>query len=481
MAQPLDDNKDNDDDIDIIIKPTNTSSPKIPQNTKSPSYHFKKFIKEKSNDSEEDIHNLLQIALSTISKSYQEGISSIDKQLKIQKQRSEPTINEIDRQIFALSQQKKELKIEMAQFNKDANNKIDLLLSHQSFINRLLNKYEESIKNGFLISDKSYTNDDNNDYVCNHCGYSAMNEHDLNSHLIINNHEKSFILSSSEWKYCLIKIIGHYSNHLQEYQNQVLHQMLQSKEPLLKPSKPVNPQKIYHIPHYDVLQNYNHNKNVLQNYHKSTTTYPPTMTSQEVMRKFVKHEQKIDYRDYEGRYLIAKIKAIDYDNKRKSTKVGITYLEWENKWNVWSIINIQNERFAEYRSISKRKSINRKCMKYIKITTQGPWGEPLEVRPIHLYNDAKNKNMPNPDQYLQWYPAKVILNDWHPDEKTKKIKIQSAQVKCVLYKYCEQNDRWILPPYCKEKQKWLGHVYWVHLDNDKECQPMNTNLSNVDY
>lgn len=94
-------------------------------------------------------------------------------------------------------------------------------------------------------------------------------------------------------------------------------------------------------------------------------------------------------------------------------------------------------------------------MQYIKLTTTGPWGEMLEVKPIHLYHDKKNKNQANFKQYLQGYLAQVTLSDWLIIDK--KAVIQSAQVKCILYKY--HKKEWYLPKYSKKEKKWIGDIY----------------------
>lgn len=87
----------------------------------------------------------LQSVLSVISALYKLAIGDIDKEIKIQKRIIQTGITNIDEQIFALSQQEKQLKIEMSTFNKDGNNKIDELSSHKLFIDKLLIKYKQSI------------------------------------------------------------------------------------------------------------------------------------------------------------------------------------------------------------------------------------------------------------------------------------------------------------------------------------------------
>ena len=343
-------------------------------------------------------------------------------------------INNINQEMLALSHQKKELQNEMSQFNKRGNEKIKELFKYQMFFNKLLIKYKQAVNNKFLVT-----------------------------HENINNQ----VISSKQWKDSLIDLIKQCPMRLQDYQNQVLHEMLKSKGPLLPPSNPVNPSKIYGTPH-DV-HSHKHNLNVLNNYHKSTTTsYPSIMNPGEITYRYFKIGEKCDYRDLEGRYLPVVIKAIDFDDNRKSPKLGITYEGWGVQYDVWSVVKVHYQRFAVYESISKRESINRKCMKNIKC------GQLLEIKPIHLYNDRKSKNIDNAEQYLQWYPAKVISKDEN-----------SAQIKCVLYKYCQQNNQWSLPEYkyCNQinKMRWFGDIYWVHLDNNKECQPMNTYFKDVHY
>ena len=394
---------------------------------------FHQLIREQSNDSEEKSEKLLQAALTTISNSYQEGINNITKQLQKEQKTNDIGLNNINQEILALSHQKKELQNEMSQFNKKGNQKINELFKYQIFFDKLLIKYKQAINNKFLVT-----------------------------HQNINNQ----VISSKQWKHYLIELIKQYPMRLQDYQNQVLHEMLKSKEPLLPPSNPVNPSKIYGTPH-DV-HSHNHNLNVLKNYHKSTSTYPSIMSPEDITYRYSKIGEKCDYRDYEGRYLPVVIKAIGFDDNRKSRKLGITYEGWGKEYDVWSVVKVHYQRFAEHESISKRESINRKCMRNIKC------GQLLEIKPIHLYNDRKSKNIDNAEQYLQWYPAKVLNKD-----------ANSAQIKCILYKYCQQNNKWSLPEYkyCNQskKMRWLGDIYWVHLDNNKECQPMNTYFKDVNY
>ena len=37
-----------------------------------------------------------------------------------------------------------------------------------------------------------------------------------------------------------------------------------------------------------------------------------------------------------------------------------------------------------------------------------------------------------------------------------------------MYKYCYETNKWFEPSQTE------ANVYWVHLDNDEECQSMNT-------
>ena len=51
----------------------------------------------------------------------------------------------------------------------------------------------------------------NDNYICNFCGHYAIDSNELNSHLIKHEKKNHQILSSSQWKDQLIKIIEEYS------------------------------------------------------------------------------------------------------------------------------------------------------------------------------------------------------------------------------------------------------------------------------
>ena len=57
--------------------------------------------------------------------------------------------------------------------------------------------------------------------------------------------------------------------------------MLESQGPLLPPSKPINPNKIYNINPQNI-NNLIYNMRRLKNYYKSTKKYPNTKSSGEV-------------------------------------------------------------------------------------------------------------------------------------------------------------------------------------------------------
>ena len=110
-------------------------------------YRLKQLLK--STNSEEHRQKLLKGSLSAISQSFQQLNDNVEKELKIQTRINRTAINQIDQQILALSQQKKQLKIEMSEFNKAINDKIDLLLSHKTFIDKVLIKYKGVQKTNF--------------------------------------------------------------------------------------------------------------------------------------------------------------------------------------------------------------------------------------------------------------------------------------------------------------------------------------------
>ena len=181
-------------------------------------------------DGSQQTQKLLNDALVTISKSCKQGIDAIQKEINTQRRRSHTAINNIDKQILALSQLKKEFKIETMQVNKEGNAQIDALSSHKEFIDKVIKSYQQSIQNGFTTTNKQD-------------------------------------LSESEWKYHLTKIINHYSDTLQDLEKTKCEEMLNSSDPLFKPCKPVNPQQIYKIPQNDYKRRaLIHNQEVMKNY-----------------------------------------------------------------------------------------------------------------------------------------------------------------------------------------------------------------------
>ena len=351
----------------------------------------------------------------------------------------------------------------MSEFNKNGNDKIDKLQSHKTFIDKVLIKYKEAIQNDFKATQLSYYKSENA-LQCYHCGHCSINAEQMNLHLIT--HQKDHILSASQWDVNLIAMVNCYaSENVQAFTKEFIDKLLKSKESILPPSNKLNPNKVYGVPE-DLYQidARNHNKHVLQNYFQSTrSSFPESMHLQKALQ--LKKFDQIDYRDCNGRFLEAVILEKVIDTNKGYTKHGIHYENFTDQFNHWSIPRLQFQRYAVYQSISNRTDINRNCMKYIKLNK--PYGDYLEIKPMHLfYHNMFKMNhqqeeydpitMNNCNQYLQWHVAQVISND-------------RAQVQCVLFKDYMRTNKWIKshPP----------QIYWVHLDNEKECAPINTHCA----
>ena len=174
--------------------------------------------------------------------------------------------------------------------------------------------------------------------------------------------------------------------------------------------------------------------------------------------------QLIDYRDFNARYLSAKIMKISFDTNRECWKFGVHYEGWDDKWNVWSTPKFQFQRYAHHGSVSMR-GLHRQEMRYVSL--KRPYGDYIEVKPLHLYFHSlyKLKHQRKAckvdgsyvHKYKEWHVAEVCLKDRF-----------SAQVQVVLLRQNELGE-WFKPlP--------KADLYWVHLDNEQECAPKNTHI-----
>eukprot|EP01084_Bolivina_argentea_P223929 378761_1 len=201
-----------------------------------------------------------------------------------------------------------------------------------------------------------------------------------------------------------------------------------------------------------------------QRAHAILVGYPKHLTLERVLQ--FNENEFVDYRDFNARYLKSQIMQISYDEGKKHMKFGIHYVGWADKWNVWSIPKYQHRRYGICGTVSER-GLHRDCMRYIR--TQPPWGDYLEVRPMHLHEHTlfKLQHQPNDsaldrsyvDRYLKWHVAQVILNDSN-----------SAQIQVILLMQNEFGE-WYKP-------QPKADLYWVHLDNEDECAPSNTHILN---
>ena len=418
--------------------------------------------------------DLCKAALSTISNSFKTAIDDIDNEIKKQKRIIQTGIKNIDEQIFALSQQKKQLKIEMAQFNKNGNDKIDKLSSHKLFIDKLLIKYKKSIQNKFNLSQIPFSNNPNakDGKICTTCGHLATDRQSMNLHLMKHQNENKQTLSDKEWENYLSKLIPFYSKHIKDFQEKLNKEILNSKAPILPPLQTLNA-----IPTQIIMQNKyvsnakEHNRNVLKNLHKNNdqNSFPEPMQYVKALKLDI--GSKIDYRDLHGRYLRAKIITKDMHRKLVCIRYGINYEGWPAKFNPYSLPQHQSQRYALYSSISRRK-LHRQCMNFINLKSGSMGYYFIEVKPVHLFHHfmykkslcGENIETKFCNQFLQWHIAEVKDCDPH-----------SAQVQVWLYKKNRKNTR---------MNQWIDQgnkfIYWVHLDNEKECAPLHTHLQNID-
>lgn len=159
----------------------------------------------------------------------------------------------------------------------------------------------------------------------------------------------------------------------------------------------------------------------------------------------------IDHRDFNGRYLEANVCAID----RENGAFNVRYIHWDTQWNAWSHPKHEHLSFNKFGSISTR-SLHRSEMSFVRLDK--PFGDFIEVRPLHLRNQSKDEN--ERSKYEQWRIAEVCMSDR-----------RSAQVQTVLFEQNAQNGEW-------QKPKPKADVYWIHLDNVDECAPINTHIQN---
>merc|ERR1712048_1299665 len=91
-----------------------------------------------------------------------------------------------------------------------------------------------------------------------------------------------------------------------------------------------------------------------------------------------------------------------------------------------------------------------------------PFGDFSEIRPLHLHHCKMNGRDTEYDgaAYAQWHIAQICMKD-------KK----SAQVQAVLFGQNKKSGHWAKP-------RPKADLYWVHLDNEEECAPLNTHIKN---
>ena len=580
-------------------------------------------------DDRQKVNEYLQCGLNAISESFQESIKDLNSELKLESRTIQNAIKSIDEQMYALSQHKKYLNTQLRDFSQQVDTKIDKLSAHQIFIEKLSEKHKIAILNNFIPDKpKTYPDPPVGMIQCQYCGHNTNDKEAMNIHLIIHENDQRSWMNESQWKQCLTQIISHYSAPIKKFQEKVVENLMKQQKPVLPPSRPVDPHRIYGIPSDPYTQGaHTHNKSVLANYRnnvndmnnmnrnniingnnknhnhngytnitvpglerennngmmrpqlnqsqtnaqilaslsnklqtKSIPQLQPPPSKQPVIntlgnnnnnhinhnnnnnsvyssdgsesqpiitkpiitkqRKIRKHKTTaiakingnpppiiasvankqigfrktnkgypssmglddvmhlvrgthIDYRDFNGRWLKAQIVQIDIDKVSYAKKYGITYVDWDDCWNVWSVPKHQFQRYALYESISQR-GLNRNEMKYIKL--KKPYGDYLEVKPMHMYFHSLYKMNYAPDkdqkkkidtnfcnQYLQWHVAQVMLSDRY-----------SAQVQVILFKYDEQDQKWY-------KKQPKADCYWVHLDNRNECAPRNTHIINPQF
>jgi len=333
--------------------------------------------------------------------------------------------------------------------------------NHRNYLDAVNLKYHNSIMANFgglqLSNNNALDNPSSNPLKCRHCGYSSKDFSDLNDHLVIHRNDIPN-LSRSEWKETLFELVELYQEQLQN----INLSNLQSQ------SNQIGDAYIQNIAnHNQLISTLISPKSDAIIPADRSTPYPNSLSVEAVLQ--FKENECVDYRDFNGRYLKAKINEIG-TGKSNEIKFGIHYLHWADKWNTWSVPRYQSLRFNHFGVISQR-GLHRDEMRYVSM--EKPFGDIVEIRPLHLHRHTlfKQEHQPNDidadkgeyrDEYLKWCIAEICLKDKF-----------SAQVQAILYvqNENEENGEWFKPTP-------KADLYWVHLDNEQECAPIDTHIKN---
>merc|ERR1712228_145783 len=432
-------------------------------------------LKNMVNANKNNSEILLQNALSAISNFYNAQINNLQNDLSQHRQSMSLSIASIEAKQKILSEQKKKLKIKLSKYTKKANDKLNEFESHRNYLDAVNHKYHNSIMcnfGGLTIPNNATMNA----LICRNCGYLSADYSDLNDHLVVHKNDIPK-LTPSDWKETLFELMQIYEpqlqsidlTNLQKQSNQsVYNQNITNHNQLIKtlmiPNFNNHNIKTSQIEDINPLMNTLFASSKSEDIICTNSSYPNALSIESVLK--FKENDCIDYRDFNGRYLAAKIIAICREHG-KEIKYGIHYIHWDNKWNVWSVPRFQYLRFNNFGVISQR-ALHRKEMEYVAL--QKPFGDIIEVRPLHLHyhnlyklkheSNEENVNKEYVDVYSKWHIAEICLKDKF-----------SAQVQAILLVQNEENGEWFKP-------SPKADLYWVHLDNEKECVPTNTHIKN---
>ncbi len=158
--------------------------------------------------------------------------------------------------------------------------------------------------------------------------------------------------------------------------------------------------------------------------------FVPHMTMQEASNLLL--FDNIDHRDFTGKFCVATIIDIDCSNE---SNLKIHYEDdFDDKYDIWCDYKLQLFRFAEYRSISRRKQ----CL----FNDQLNIGDHVNVSPHQYYLNGLAKT-------TKWIDGIVSAFD-------KK----SGQIQIL------HQNKIKIDAFTQQQQKW--YVYWTHIDNIHE-------------
>ena len=477
-----------------------------------------------------ELHIFLRSCLDDIEQSYAKQLMWANEELKIQKRRNTEAIANIDEQMYILQQQKKEIKLQNVEFNHKQGQLMDKLSRHKNFVHQVSLKYETAINDDFKINQVTWTNfdfdaesggthkynlndNDKDGVMCLLCAHWAQNKQELMLHLTKckkkHNHNN---LSQLQWKKHIIELLCQYKFCIDpsDFEEKV-YKLFPSDKPmnlcssLFSSDKPLLPPQ---ETQYQINAR-NHNKQVLQSLNNNDDNiYPDSMNLANI---FALNNEKnkndinaddlqtilqlvnnnddnkypdsinladifalnigdmVDFRDYNGRYCETQIlaketgKETNNNNNNNKRRFGLTFINFTSVYNIYSYPDSDFSRYAKHKTISQRP-IHRHCMKYVQV------GSKIECKPLFKWQYEMRKKTIDfafISKYLQWNVSEVL-----------KTLNSSAQVLVLLYEQ-DNNKKWHKPPRKYKNNQWVvdqRYIHWVHLDNEKECAPINTHI-----